>query len=223
MLFGLQQGSEVLKQLNKELDIDKVEKLMDETREGIAYQEVRQFLHFITTWSLMSWIVFVEQEVSALLSSRISAADEEDVLAELAALQEAEVRFSRLSMFPFSSLRPLSPSSIDRSDTCTATDPVHLSSVGTGWKQATSSASRQITDACRHIAARRRRGGRGTYEGASASTTGYCSLIVFIDCEEVVPRLCESYFQYFLFPDPCCCRLVLQCITTLLVTILLAK
>ncbi|GAA5927086.1 Snf7 family protein [Sporobolomyces koalae] len=69
VLFGLQQGSEVLKQLNQELDINKVEKLMDETREGIAYQE----------------------EVSALLSSRISAQDEEDVLAELAALQEAEV------------------------------------------------------------------------------------------------------------------------------------
>jgi len=34
----------VLKQLNKELDIDKVEKLMDETREGIAYQEVRFLL-----------------------------------------------------------------------------------------------------------------------------------------------------------------------------------
>ncbi|GAA5873693.1 hypothetical protein JCM16303_002558 [Sporobolomyces ruberrimus] len=69
VLFGLQQGNEVLKQLNKELDINKVEKLMDETREGIAYQE----------------------EVSALLSSRISAQDEEEVLAELAALQEAEV------------------------------------------------------------------------------------------------------------------------------------
>ncbi|GAA5895496.1 uncharacterized protein JCM6883_001526 [Sporobolomyces salmoneus] len=69
VLFGLQQGNEVLKQLNKELDINKVEKLMDETREGIAYQE----------------------EVSALLSSRISAQDEEDVLAELAAMQEAEL------------------------------------------------------------------------------------------------------------------------------------
>ncbi|GAA6022993.1 hypothetical protein JCM11491_000349 [Sporobolomyces phaffii] len=69
VLFGLQQGNDVLKQLNKELDINKVEKLMDETREGIAYQE----------------------EVSALLSSRISAQDEEEVLAELAALQEAEL------------------------------------------------------------------------------------------------------------------------------------
>lgn len=41
MLYGLKQGSEVLKQLNKEMDLATVEKLMDDTREGIAYQEVR--------------------------------------------------------------------------------------------------------------------------------------------------------------------------------------
>ncbi|GAA5898474.1 hypothetical protein JCM6882_007786 [Rhodosporidiobolus microsporus] len=69
VLYGLQQGNAVLKELNKEMDLATVEKLMDDTREGIAYQE----------------------EVSALLSSRISAADEEDVLAELAALQAEQV------------------------------------------------------------------------------------------------------------------------------------
>ncbi|GAA5938310.1 hypothetical protein JCM1841_006302 [Sporobolomyces salmonicolor] len=69
VLFGLKQGNEVLKQLNAQMDLGMVEKLMDDTREGIAYQE----------------------EVSALLSSKISAQDEEDVLAELAALQAAEV------------------------------------------------------------------------------------------------------------------------------------
>ncbi|GAA5961392.1 hypothetical protein JCM3765_004400 [Sporobolomyces pararoseus] len=69
VLFGLQQGNQVLKQLNQELDITKVEKLMDETREGIAYQE----------------------EVSQLLSSRISQQDEEEVLEELAKLQQAEI------------------------------------------------------------------------------------------------------------------------------------
>ncbi|BGP33362.1 Vacuolar protein sorting-associated protein 20 [Rhodotorula toruloides] len=65
VLFGLKQGNDVLKQLNKEMDLAMVEKLMDDTREGIAYQE----------------------EVGALLSSRMSAQDEEDVQAELAALQ----------------------------------------------------------------------------------------------------------------------------------------
>ncbi|GAA6057224.1 hypothetical protein JCM3770_003271 [Rhodotorula araucariae] len=77
VLFGLKQGNEVLKQLNKEMDLATVEKLMDDTREGIAYQE----------------------EVSALLSSRISAQDEEDVLAELAALQ-AEQTSTKLPATP---------------------------------------------------------------------------------------------------------------------------
>lgn len=40
-MYGLKEGSEVLKQLNKEMDLAMVEKLMDDTREGIAYQEVR--------------------------------------------------------------------------------------------------------------------------------------------------------------------------------------
>ncbi|TNY19358.1 polyketide synthase, partial [Rhodotorula diobovata] len=77
VLYGLKQGSEVLKQLNKEMDLATVEKLMDDTREGIAYQE----------------------EVSALLSSRISAQDEEDVLAELAAMQ-AEQTSTKLPEAP---------------------------------------------------------------------------------------------------------------------------
>lgn len=43
-MYGLKQGNEVLKQLNKEMDLATVEKLMDDTREGIAYQEVRVLL-----------------------------------------------------------------------------------------------------------------------------------------------------------------------------------
>ncbi|POY73208.1 hypothetical protein BMF94_3541 [Rhodotorula taiwanensis] len=72
VLYGLKEGSEVLKQLNKEMDLATVEKLMDDTREGIAYQE----------------------EVSAMLSSRMSAQDEEDVLAELAELQAEQAGVS---------------------------------------------------------------------------------------------------------------------------------
>lgn len=40
MLYGLKQGSAVLKELNKEMNLDMVEKLMSDTAEGIAYQEV---------------------------------------------------------------------------------------------------------------------------------------------------------------------------------------
>ena len=39
-MHGLQMGNEVLKQLHAEMSIEKVEKLMDQTREGIEYQRV---------------------------------------------------------------------------------------------------------------------------------------------------------------------------------------
>lgn len=41
MLFGLKQGNSVLKELNKEMSIESVEKLMGETSEAVAYQKVR--------------------------------------------------------------------------------------------------------------------------------------------------------------------------------------
>lgn len=37
---GLEMGNEVLKQLQKEVSLEKVEKLMDQSKEGIAYQRV---------------------------------------------------------------------------------------------------------------------------------------------------------------------------------------
>lgn len=40
MLHGLKTGSEVLKQINKEMNLEDVEKLMEETHEARAYQEV---------------------------------------------------------------------------------------------------------------------------------------------------------------------------------------
>lgn len=98
VLFGLKQGNDVLKQLNKEMDLATVEKLMDDTREGIAYQEVRgqesRALQLVEMLAHSFCCCFDPQEVSALLSSRISAQDEEDVQAELAALQAEQVRLA---------------------------------------------------------------------------------------------------------------------------------
>ncbi|KAK4139826.1 Snf7 family [Dichotomopilus funicola] len=69
VLFGLQQGTAVLREIHAEMGgIENVEKLMGETAEAIAYQ----------------------QEVSELIGGRISVQDEEDVEDELAAL-ESEV------------------------------------------------------------------------------------------------------------------------------------
>lgn len=41
VIFGLQQGNSVLKQLHSEMTLENVEKLMGETQEAIAYQKVR--------------------------------------------------------------------------------------------------------------------------------------------------------------------------------------
>ena len=41
MLHGLKTGSKVLKQINREMNLGDVEKLLEETQEARAYQEVR--------------------------------------------------------------------------------------------------------------------------------------------------------------------------------------
>ncbi|KAH6683282.1 Snf7 family [Halenospora varia] len=69
VVFGLQQGTNVLKEIHKEMGgLEHVEKLMGETAEAVAYQ----------------------QEVSEMLGGRISNQDEDEVEDELEAL-EAEV------------------------------------------------------------------------------------------------------------------------------------
>lgn len=40
-MHGLQQGNKVLSEIHKEMSIENVEKLMNETQEAIAYQRVR--------------------------------------------------------------------------------------------------------------------------------------------------------------------------------------
>jgi hypothetical protein len=48
VVFGLQQGAKVLKEIHAEMGgIEKVEKLMEETAEAIAYQKVRLFPRFL--------------------------------------------------------------------------------------------------------------------------------------------------------------------------------
>ncbi|KAG4429553.1 hypothetical protein IFR05_014962 [Cadophora sp. M221] len=71
VVFGLQQGTSVLQEIHKEMGgLDHVEKLMGETADAVAYQQV--------------------SEVSDMLGGRISNQDEDEVEDELAAL-EAEV------------------------------------------------------------------------------------------------------------------------------------
>ncbi len=44
VLHGLQQGNEVLKEIHKELNVENVERILEETQEAREYQRVRIFL-----------------------------------------------------------------------------------------------------------------------------------------------------------------------------------
>jgi charged multivesicular body protein 6 len=45
-MHGLSMGNEVLKQLHQEMSLEKVEKLMDQTKEGVEYQRVSRAITF---------------------------------------------------------------------------------------------------------------------------------------------------------------------------------
>ncbi|KAH8678056.1 Snf7 family [Xylariales sp. PMI_506] len=85
IVFGLQQGTKVLKDIHQEMGgIERVELLMGETAEAIAYQN----------------------EISEMLGGRITNQDEEEVEDELAAL-EAEVKAPTLPNVPNNKLPTL--------------------------------------------------------------------------------------------------------------------
>ncbi|EIW86828.1 Snf7-domain-containing protein [Coniophora puteana RWD-64-598 SS2] len=73
VLHGLKQGNDVLKQIHKEMSIESVEKLMEETAEAREYQ----------------------QEIGEILSNRLTLDEEDAVQAELAELQANAVRDSK--------------------------------------------------------------------------------------------------------------------------------
>lgn len=68
VIEGLKQGNAALKKVHDLMDINEIEKIMDETREGVEKQ----------------------QEIDAILSGALSEEDEENVLAELNALAAEE-------------------------------------------------------------------------------------------------------------------------------------
>ncbi|XP_013119179.1 charged multivesicular body protein 6-A [Stomoxys calcitrans] len=68
VIEGLKQGNAALKKMHAILNIDEIEKIMDETREGIEKQ----------------------QEIDSILTDVLTSQDEDDVLAELDALAAEE-------------------------------------------------------------------------------------------------------------------------------------
>ncbi|OLY83776.1 Charged multivesicular body protein 6 [Smittium mucronatum] len=69
VLKGLNQGTQVLKSLNNEMNLDNVEKLLADTSEAIEYQN----------------------EVSDLLQTNLTSQDEEQVMVELESLQRESI------------------------------------------------------------------------------------------------------------------------------------
>lgn len=82
VVFGLQQGTSVLKEIHKEMGgIDHVEKLMGDTADAIAYQQVG------VLWLFLGLLLRFLQEISEMLGGRISNQDEDEVEDELEALE----------------------------------------------------------------------------------------------------------------------------------------
>lgn len=69
VMTALKEGNQALQALNKEIDLDEVEKLMDDTAEAIEFQN----------------------ELDRLLGQELTSQDDEDVLAELEKIQDEEI------------------------------------------------------------------------------------------------------------------------------------
>ena len=92
VVFGLQQGAKVLKEIHKEVGgIESVEKLMGENEEALSYQRVCVHNAIVpSAFVLLTWSMIcakVMQEINEMLSSRMTNQEEDEVEDELDALQ----------------------------------------------------------------------------------------------------------------------------------------
>ncbi|XP_050154416.1 vacuolar protein sorting-associated protein 20 homolog 2-like [Malus sylvestris] len=90
---SLKAGNNAIKALQSEINLDDVQKLMDDTDEAKAYQD----------------------EINAILGEKLSAKDEEDILAELENL-EAQITVQDMSIAPASVLSPKENERLDLPD-----------------------------------------------------------------------------------------------------------
>ncbi|XP_053966830.1 charged multivesicular body protein 6-A [Anastrepha ludens] len=100
VIEGLKQGNTALKKVHDLMDVNEIEKIMDETREGVEKQ----------------------QEIDAILLGALSPEDEDNVLAELEAL-EAEEEASKLPEVPTENL-PEPDTVVTEDDTSVTSDKV---------------------------------------------------------------------------------------------------
>jgi hypothetical protein len=87
ILHGLKQGNDILKEIHKEMNVESVEKLLEETAEAREYQKV--------SWKELlseALLIRVIQEVGDMLSNSLSLDEEEAVQKELLEMQQDIVR-----------------------------------------------------------------------------------------------------------------------------------
>ncbi|XP_068316005.1 vacuolar protein sorting-associated protein 20 homolog 2-like [Pyrus communis] len=112
---SLKAGNNAIKALQSEINLDDVQKLMDDTDEAKAYQD----------------------EINAILGEKLSAEDEEDIIAELENL-EAQITVQDMHIAPASVLSPKENERLDLPDVPikvpVAPDPVANDEVSTKTK-----------------------------------------------------------------------------------------
>ncbi|KAJ3552032.1 hypothetical protein NM688_g4374 [Phlebia brevispora] len=86
VMHGLQQGNEVLKEIHKEMNIESVEKILEETAEAREYQRAS-----LPSLCCFSMLIHALQEIDEMLGNTLTAEDEEAVQAELLELQKEVV------------------------------------------------------------------------------------------------------------------------------------
>jgi hypothetical protein len=97
VMHGLSIGNEVLKQLHAEMSLDKVEKLMDQTQEGVQYQRVCRSGTLSGKGGELSVLV---QEIDEALMSKMSPEEEDAVQEELAELEKMSLVSTLRSAMP---------------------------------------------------------------------------------------------------------------------------
>lgn len=90
VLEGLKQGNDVLKEIHKEMNIDNVERLLEQTQEAQAYQRVRAL--YRPSRAMRTLTTRRSQEIDDMLMSQMTADEEEAVQEELAELVRLTVR-----------------------------------------------------------------------------------------------------------------------------------
>lgn len=96
VMFGLQQGTSVLKEIHKEMGgLDKVEMILSESEEAQAYQKVSR-----ARVGTRIYVLICSQEINEMLSGKMSNEDEDEVEDELEAMAREAQRAQGITNMP---------------------------------------------------------------------------------------------------------------------------